>query len=683
MKLIYALLIFVFITDSYSQLPDYIKLGERLEHKTCKHGKHKEQDRLLAEPTVKNYDVFSYDLYLDWDYMLRHAEEDPHTFNGTNKIKLKLTENTKYILIDAAQTISINAVAINGEETQNFNKSDEILTINFEAEMHESSELEIELNYTYTSDKNIGLYLYPKDYQPGYYRNPETVAYTTSEPDEARYWYPCNDVPSDKALVSISAKVPKNYLFISNGLLSNTEEGNDYKIFYWKSRDVMASYLAVANASKYVKLVDDYTLLYKPEQNIELQYYVWPADTASEVYSPNKAFGTFPDMMKFFEESFGSYPFEKYAHVTVAPYASGGMEHQTATTVHRNWLSGFVEFGVAHELAHHWLGDLITCKTWQDIWINEGGATWSEALYYSKYGQYDKVLTRYKARYFESNLFFTPICEVNTNLIFGDQYALAYYKSGWFYHMMSEMLGRDNFLAALRELFDRYKFQSVDTDMFLAAFKEIVPNPTIDWDTFFNQWLKTPGHPIYKIGYKTEDYSDDSLKVYVSIHQEKIAENDVDFYKMPIRFSVTDNLDSALYTTKQFLNDKKYQLFEFIAPKGFAKVVVDPMSVLHQSIPGEYTLVESKEKVSEAKLYPNVIRNGGNATLVYNMPAATPHTISLVDLNGRLVKTIFSGTKSSSSNELKFHLDRFSPGAFFVQIASKYGIESREIFIVN
>ncbi len=684
MKLLYALLLMVIMNTAYAQMPEYLEIGEKFEHKICDHKRHNEYDRLLSEPSLKKYDAISYKLFLDWYDILNNPGVDLATYKATNEIKLVINEQTNNIDIDAQKTIIIDKVIVNGEETQNFTKTEQRLNIEFESNLAEGTELDILIHYIYSSSQNIGFHIYEKSDSPGYIKNPETVAFTHGEPDEARYWYPCNDVPSDKALVSISAKVPKGFEFISNGLLKNKEEGEDYTIFHWESRDVMPTYLAVANASKYVKLTENYTLLNQPSKTIEIQNYVWPQDTvSSSVYSPEKAFGSFPDMMKFFEESFGSYPFEKYAHVTVAPYNFGGMEHQTATSINRTWLAGQTTFGIAHELAHHWLGDLITCQTWQDIWINEGGATWSEALYYSQFDGYDNVLLNYRQRYFRDEQFSTPICGVNTYLIFGSQYTLAYYKSGWFYHMMSEMLGRENFLAALRNILERFEYQSVSTDMFLTALKEIAPNPAVDWDTFFHQWLKTPGHPFYRIGHKIEDYSSDSVKVFVSVNQKKITDDDVEFYKMPIRFMLESENGELIYSTKQFLNDKQEQYFEFIAPKGVNQVYIDPMSVLHQSVQGDFSLVESKENISSAKLFPNVVGNGEYTTLVYKMPLSTEHTVSIIDINGRKVKDIFSGNKNSSTNELGFYIDQLSTGAYFIRISSKYGIETKELFVID
>jgi hypothetical protein len=277
----------------------------------------------------------------------------------------------------------------------------------------------------------------------------------------------------------------------------------------------------------------------------------------------------------------------------------------------------------------------------------------------------------------------TAIRQMNTYEIFGSQYTLAYYKSGWFYHMMSEMVGKDNFLAALRGILDRYKYQSVSTDMFKEALKDLITNPPIDWDTFFYQWLDMPGHPIYKIGYKTEEYSTDSLKVFVSIDQQQINKIAPEFYKMPIRFKLTDGNDNIIFISNQFINDKQHQLFDFIAPKGFNFVEIDPMSVLHKSIGGTYSLVESKDDIRDSKIFPNVLKNGEYATLLYHLPAGSFHSVKLYDLNGNYIKTIFEGTISSSDNELRFLSEQLSTGAYFVKILSGNFTDTKAIYIVE
>ncbi len=680
-------LIFITFTYSYSQLPDYLIEGKRVENKVCNHiHKHKDSDYILAEPTAKTYQVDKYKLYLDWYNVLTNPDMGNHTFSATNTIELTFTENSDRIRLDAQSSLFIDSIFVNGTKWVDYAKSDEELVITLDEPKVADSKLNLLIHYTFSSPNNVGFYLYSANPAAGYNYNPETIAYTTCEPTDSRYWFPCNDMPSDKALVEISGKVPTGFSFVSNGLLVNTEEFDDYSVFHWKSRDPMATYLMVADASKYVKLVDEYTLLNDENTSIELQYYVWAKDTVTGgVFDARKAFNNFPEVMKLFEEAYGSFPFEKYAQVTVAPFAFGGMEHQSATTIHRNWLAGQTIYGIVHELAHQWLGDLITCNSWQDIWINEGGATWSEALFYSTWNElyYREHLKNYRNRYISDQLFNIPINGVDTYRIFGSQYTLAYYKAGWFYHMMSEMIGRDNFLAVLRFILDKYKFQSVSTEMFKTALKEFYPNPQVDWDLFFEQWLEKPGHPYYEVGFKTEDYSNDSLQVSVSVNQSKVSADAADYFTMPLKFELRNSDNEVIFTTKQFLNNKKSQAFDFIAPKGFNKVNIDTMSALSQGKNGVYSLVESTELVSETKLYPNVLKNGEYSTLLYKMPAGTDHSIGLIDLNGRYVKTIYSGIKNSSDNELGFSIDNLSSGIYFIQITSQYGIESKELFIVE
>jgi aminopeptidase N len=224
------------------------------------------------------------------------------------------------------------------------------------------------------------------------------------------------------------------------------------------------------------------------------------------------------------EEKFGPYPYKTYGHVTVSPIDFGGMEHQTMSTINRFWLRGTAELGYVHELGHQWIGDYVTCATWADIWLNEGGASFSEALYgeYVKGKEsYAKVLRNKRDRYMRRGLAEPPVYNIPLAMIFNE--ATTYNKSSWVYHMMRRMVGDSLFFPTLRSYMAKYAHGSAQTYQFKQHFVENIPNPPVSWDVFFDQWLVQAGHPrFFALVSNPSAPSGATVPVTIKISQEQL-----------------------------------------------------------------------------------------------------------------------------------------------------------------
>ncbi len=203
------------------------------------------------------------------------------------------------------------------------------------------------------------------------------TVYTHSQPEDARGWFPCRDIPSDKAdWYRGHITAPSDLLVASNGDLQGIVDNGDgtSTTSYFLDYPVPTYLISLA--------VSDYAILEQTTPSgIPIKSFVYPSHYDDAAYD----WANMPAMFEFFETVFEPYPFDTYGHA-VAPF-SGAMEHETMTTWSPNLVDGLrsYESVVAHELAHQWWGDLVTCGTWMDIWLNEGAATYFDALFTEHY----------------------------------------------------------------------------------------------------------------------------------------------------------------------------------------------------------------------------------------------------------------------------------------------------------
>lgn len=294
------------------------------------------------------------------------------------------------------------------------------------------------------------------------------TAYVFAEPDAARTWFPGSDHPSDKATFTITATVPAGLTAVANGELISTTDGPSTTTFTWEMDEPMATYLVVLAVGDYDRVEQ------AGPPGIELRDYV---PTGSPV---PMAFARVPEMLELFASWFGPYPFTEYGHVVV-PGFPAAMETQTMTMMG----AGFdAEEVVAHELAHQWFGDSVTPATWQDIWLNEGFATFGEFLWLEeKYGSavMEGYVDNLHTMLVDSGL--RPIADPGIAELFGPG---VYWRGGLTLHALRREVGDATMRAILTTWHDRYRYANAATADFIAVAEEVSGR---DLAEFFEAWL--------------------------------------------------------------------------------------------------------------------------------------------------------------------------------------------------
>lgn len=346
------------------------------------------------------------------------------------------------------------------------------------------------------------------------------VLWTLSEPYGARDWWPCKQDLNDKIdSLDVYVRTPSGNRAASNGkLVGEWAEGNQ-KVYHWKHRYPIPAYLvaiAVTNYATYSNFVPH------PEGDIEVLNYVFPEDLNSAMGQTENII----EIMQLFNELGGRYPFadEKYGHAQFG--WGGGMEHQTMS-----FMGGFNYSLQAHELAHQWFGDMITCGSWEDIWLNEGFATYWAALTYDFIGN-AQDWTNWKTSRI-ATITSQPGGSVwvddttSVNRIFSSR--LSYAKGAFLLHMLRWKLGDEDFFEAVRQYADdpALAFGYAHTED-LQAHLETVGGQ--DLDEFFDDWFYGQGFPSYQLLW---DYHEDDDLLLI-IGNQTTSHSSVPFYEMPI-----------------------------------------------------------------------------------------------------------------------------------------------------
>ena len=421
-----------------------------------------------------------------------------------------------------------------GDKIAGWENTDEALIVTFEKPIPAGRQSKLKV--TYEAEPVKGLYFRTPELG---YDSKDTHLWTQGETIEARHWFPCFDAPNEFLTSTITCRVPKGMTVLSNG--RKTSEKIDpetgLKAVTWKQEKPHVNYLISLVAGYFKRL---------QEKHGELSMSFWtpPSDFANAANS----FRQTKKCMEYFEKEIGvPYPWAKYDQVCVQDFNWGGMENTSLSTLNTSTLFSKETENirssqglVAHELAHQWFGDLVTCKDWSHIWLNEGFATYYTHLFAGHLQGRDQMLY---GLYRDLNRL--TALKDNTTAMVNRKYehpsdmfrkygSLSYTKGSWVLHMLRSSLGTDLFRQVVKTYLERHRHGNVVTDNLRAVIEELSGK---SHDRFFDQYVYHAHHPELKV-----DYSWDAKTklAKLSVKQEQKVDDKVMLFhlKLPVSFKV-------------------------------------------------------------------------------------------------------------------------------------------------
>ena len=551
----------------------------------------------------------------EWAEMMNFESENPYVrsiYNPSRTLAADLIHTRLEVSFDWEKS------RLNGKATitakQHFYASDslildakgmDILAVEMNAKKlsysyNDSLHLRIQLDRKYNRDENFVVSIQyvakPEERELGgsaaitsdkglYFINPKgedktkmPQIWTQGETEANSVWFPTLDAPNAKSTEEIIMTVQDKYMTLANGkLISSKKNADGTRTDHWKQDLPHAPYLFMMAVGEFKTVKDTYTR--KDGSKMEVNYIVEP-----EFEKDAKAiFGETPEMIRFFSEKLGvEYPWDKYSQIVVRDYVSGAMENTGAVIfgdyvykTERELLDANDQSTIAHELFHHWFGDLVTCESWANLPLNESFANYSQYLWDEHRFGLDEA--DFQAQNEADGYFSSAENGGYFNLIrydYADKEQMfdghSYNKGGRILHMLRNYLGDDAFFKGLNLYLTSNKFKAAEVHNLRMAFEE-VSGEDLNW--FFDQWFLNNGHPVLEVTHKV-DKENNTLVLNVKQLQDY---KEFPIYKLPVDVAIWDETGK---TTKRIVIDSVEQSFQFPIKGALKNVLFDEQQML-------------------------------------------------------------------------------------------------------
>jgi aminopeptidase N len=505
------------------------------------------------------------------DYDLQHSKIVLR-FDTTQKQVIGDVTHTLAILRDNTAKISFDSVGLAihsvtvDRAPAKFETTDTKLIVALPELAKTGQKFDIEIKYDGKPSK--GLYFILPD---AAYPNRPIQVWTQGESEDTRFYLPTYDYPNDRLTTETILTVPAAWQTVANGkLMSVVDAGKGLKTWTWKESLPSSTYLITVVAGELDEVKDSW-------RGIPVDYFApkGRGDRLQIDYSRT------PAMIELFSKKFGvDYPWEKYDQSMVDDFVAGGMENSSATTnasesltnpkLVPEYLTNQDDL-ISHELTHQWFGDLVTCKAWSDIWLNEGFATFGETMWNeAHYGKDHADYNRWEAArdwFHQTSLVDKPI--VRHDFAEGsDEFdGNAYGKAGWVIDMLRYQLGEDAFYAGLKHYLEVNRGKNVLTSDFAKAMEEATH---VNIDQFLTQWIYGAGAPKLDISYV---YNDAKHQIALTVKQTQVQKGRVGVFRVPVNVEITTATGPKLYPVV-IGKDSEKETDIFLLPSDSAPLMV-------------------------------------------------------------------------------------------------------------
>ncbi len=508
------------------------------------------------------------------------------------------------------------------------------------------------------------------------------LMWTLSQPYGAKEWWPCKQTLTDKIdSVDVYVTTVDTYKVVSNGVMQTRIESGNKATYHWQHRYPIATYLvaiAVTNYRVYRDSIDinsgDTTV------NLPLVHYLYP-----ENFKTNKEKVKYTnEVIKVFNTLFGEYPFskEQYGHARMSQ--GGAMEHQTMS-----FMGSLNKDFIAHELAHQWFGNKITCGSWQDIWLNEGFATYLTGL--SKRAlEGEKSWDLWKKQKIASvtsrdwgSVYIGENQKLNEDRIFN--WRLSYNKGAYVLRMLKWRLGKSDFNKAVYQYLNdpELAYQSAKTEDFKRHLENVSKK---DLDEFFQDWVYGQGYPIYEVRWrkagKSLGINPNTATHFIDVQiNQKQANSSVDFYEMSVPLLIKGKDQEKRITLNSSKNEQIFKDLDI--PFEVDSVILDP----ENRILAKGKTIKTKNfkgkinSFDRPNLYPNPVMN--KVHLKLNGFCERKVRFVLANAKGKVVSEKSISGDFGLKSTLKFNLKNLRSGIYFVLIACQGKKVKKSIMKIN
>ena len=519
---------------------------------------------------VRTVDVLHYALTLAFD-------EQHKTVHGTAGLTVTpLHGTTDSLVLDAVNMNILSVMGASGS-TIHYRSDSASLTIHFGPGIQPGDTVTISIAYSCIPAG--GLFFIQPDSSDLTRR---WQIWTQGEQSENRHWFPCYDAPDDKATSEVIATVRDAYMVLSNGrLVSETADAiNRTRTFHWRQDEPHSSYLIMIAAGEYEVLVDETGL-------VPISHYVPVGETSRGKVSFQRTRRILEGLTEIVNYP---YPWNKYSQVVLYDFMWGGMENTSAVTLNeahlfdsRAALDVSADPVIAHEIAHQWWGDLITCRDWSQLWLHEGFANYYEGLYKRNANGTDEH--HYEVYQWAKSIRRLDESAGRKPIVSHESYSVNLYQRGaWVLRMLSKLVGEGELLEALSGFLREYQFKAVTTQD-LVAFLEKQTGQDLTW--FFDQWVYRAGYPALEAA---TSWDEEGRMFRLTLTQQQTTDSLTGFFRFSLDVEITTR--SGLHRQTLFVDESEEHFLIPLEEKPLMVIVDRGLNVLksldHKKTRDEY-----------------------------------------------------------------------------------------------